>query len=206
MLNTVFWQHFSFYLCFFFSFFSPGVLQESGLHTVHQHINCLLTCTILITDCSWIIPLTWSQQNTVAKELEVIAISHIPTRAKDAFVWNHYYFFFLQGKQTPKHKLQQNSLHMGGSWLSLWRHWIEYSQHTFGKKLRVGDKKRSRRISVADWGMDLQMTFTTSPPQLDNALWNKKLWFRLHPDYSEYSIYREVSLNKCMCLIDHLGL
>lgn len=98
------WIWFSVSIFIYVSFFlaiSLGVLQESGLHTVQKYINCLLTCSALIMDCSWIIPLTWSQQNTVAKVVEVIVISHILTRAKDAFVWNNYYFIF----SLRKHKL-----------------------------------------------------------------------------------------------------
>lgn len=97
------WFSDSIFLFIYVSFFLSCNFSRctTGIWFPHHTATHQLFANLLYPNCSWIIPLNWSQQNTVAKELEVIVISHILTRAKDAFVWNHYCFFSLRVHKFP---------------------------------------------------------------------------------------------------------
>lgn len=116
-----------------------------------------------------VIPLTWSQQNTLAKVLEVIVISHSLTRAKDAFVSKKKNFFSLRENKLPN--TNRNKI------LCIWELAdylcgdTEYNVHIahFWKAAQSWLQKRNRKISAPHGGMDLKVKFTTSP-QLVNSL------------------------------------
>lgn len=95
VLDIAFCWYFSFYLCFIHftciiqAYSMNLICIQYGKHTLLANLLCPNYWLQLIRS------LTWSQQNTVAKLLEVIVISHRLTRAKDAFVKKIHLFFFF---------------------------------------------------------------------------------------------------------------
>lgn len=100
VLDIAFCWYFSFYLCFIHftciiqAYSMNLICIQYGKHTLLANLLCPNYWLQLIRS------LTWSQQNTVAKLLEVIVISHRLTRAKDAFVKKIHLFFFFFLRQN----------------------------------------------------------------------------------------------------------
>lgn len=104
LLDVAFCWYFSFYL-HFINF--TCIIQVHSMNLVCIQYGKHLLLANLLCPNYWlqlVRSLTWSQQNTVAKLLEVIVISHSLTRAEDALVKKRmhlfFFFFFLKGKQT----------------------------------------------------------------------------------------------------------